>query len=372
MKASNINGRIDKAGKHNDRNFDVSRASHIDPEKTKENKYWVYTGKDDRTFNQIELAFYKEHFSDHLKAQNRVYRERRQKGRMKDAEYYRSSERTRPEDKILQIGNVEEHVSGEELWACALEYQKRFNERYGRNCMILDMALHMDEATPHVHVRRVWIGHDRDGNECVGQEKALTELGVMPPDTERPTGRYNNRKMTFTYEDQEMFREIARERGIEIEEPTHKKQRHLTPVQYQKQRHFLEDDIEHKRETIKELDEETEKKKSAVAGLKKDVEEICDLFEDLLLDPMFNGEYEEKVRKARQKEADERAKILSKLFITEAAAKIPQLTRIPDSELRKEKRDIKKKLKAAEKVIKGHHLEKEYSREKKAGRGIVL
>ena len=54
MKISSINARIDRAGKHNDRNFDISRAPHIDGEKISENLYWTYNGDMEHTFAEVE------------------------------------------------------------------------------------------------------------------------------------------------------------------------------------------------------------------------------------------------------------------------------------------------------------------------------
>lgn len=47
------NGRKNKQGqayspKHNDRKFDLDKAEHIDPERTKENVYWHYLQKKTR------------------------------------------------------------------------------------------------------------------------------------------------------------------------------------------------------------------------------------------------------------------------------------------------------------------------------------
>ena len=83
MKASRHNGRSGKHGvydvKHNDRDFDVEHSEHIDSERTKQNVYWdCYQGysfagsSQERQFNftEIERAYYYEHYSDFVDAQN--------------------------------------------------------------------------------------------------------------------------------------------------------------------------------------------------------------------------------------------------------------------------------------------------------------
>lgn len=373
MKASNINGRIDKAGKHNDRNFNVSLSDHIDPDRSDQNRYWTYNGDDTKSFHKLELEFYREHFKDYLHKRNKAYTKNSQQKLTKKMEDYCMGRYTRPEDKILQIGDIKDHISGDELWKIALDYQKWFDDKYGDNCKILDMALHMDEATPHVHVRRVWIGHDAEGNECVGQGKALAEMGILPPDTQKPIGRYNNAKMTFTYEDQAVFREIAREHGIEIEEPTGEKQKHLSVKQYKSK--MIEQDLERTRERVQEAEKEAEKKKSVLAGIKEMEKNAADTYENLLLDPVFNGEFDERVRKAREKDEEERVLELSKMYSEEAMERIQEMTRQAESELMKENRKLKRKLAAAEKVIREADLEHKYNREKQKDRSkrkIVL
>ena len=110
MKITNRNARKDASGKHNDRNFNLSAASYIDPEKCKDNKYWTYAGSHDLSFMDLEKEFYKQHFSDHIKEQNKKNIKARHKERNKTIEQYRKAKLTRPEDK------------------CIKENKKRFNE----------------------------------------------------------------------------------------------------------------------------------------------------------------------------------------------------------------------------------------------------
>lgn len=374
MRVSNHNGRVDKAARHNDRNFDITRSDHIDPGRSEGNIYWTYDGDLNRTFKDKEIQFYREHFKDFLDARNAKYKKKCNKKSIRTMDYYHSSRLTRPEDKILQIGDVKEHATPEQLWECALEYQKRFDEKYGDKIKILDMALHVDEATPHVHVRRVWIGHDEEGRECVGQDKVLRELGVLPPDTQKPLSRYNNPKMTFTYEDSALFREIVRERGFEIEEPDHTRKRSLPIAVYKRKKveedtKKLEEQLERIRQTKAQIEEEVEEQKSAVAGLGHKLKQMGDMFEDLLLNPIFDDEYEEEVKAARKKSESERVYILAKIVMTKAITEIAE-KEISGNEIMRKNLNLKKKLRAAESVIRSNHLTKEY-KEEKANR-IVL
>ncbi len=207
MKTSNINGRCHGSIKHNDRSFDLDKAPHIDQSKVCKNKYYTYIGETEMTFRELELEYYRIHFEGALEEYNERNTKNRHRERVKTIEQLYAGKWTHPEDKILQIGDINEHASPEDLWECALEYKDRFEDIYGDNCIILDMALHVDEATPHVHVRRVWFVEDeKTGHKMIGQNKALTELGIAPPRPGKPVGRYNNPKMTLTQMDIELFK----------------------------------------------------------------------------------------------------------------------------------------------------------------------
>ena len=93
MKLTRHNGRSGKNGtynpRHNDRRFNVKNSEHIDMERSRNNIYWDcyrgYTLAESRnkndgtdfTFEQIEKAYYVEHYSDYVDAQN----ERNEKSR---------------------------------------------------------------------------------------------------------------------------------------------------------------------------------------------------------------------------------------------------------------------------------------------------
>ena len=160
MKVTNRCARKDKAGKHNDRNFNLVNAPHIDQSKVNQNKYWTYNGDQEHSFAEVEKEFYARHFTDFIDVQNKKNSESRHKDRNKTLDSYYHGARTRPEDQLLQIGDKNNHATPEELWECAMTYMERFDQIYGDKCKILDMALHLDETTPHVHIRRVWIAED--------------------------------------------------------------------------------------------------------------------------------------------------------------------------------------------------------------------
>lgn len=200
MKTTRHNGRSGKHGtydaKHNDRRFYVENSEHIDAERTKMNVYWdCYQGyslqndKDEQarfTFTEIEKAYYVEKYSDHVDGQNERNRKARHYDRVKTIDAILENNKTCPEETLLQLGNM-------------------------------DWALHLDEATPHIHERHVFDAVNQYGELCPQQDKALEELGFELPKPNEKKGKYNNRKMVFDEECRKLFISICQNHGLTID-----------------------------------------------------------------------------------------------------------------------------------------------------------
>lgn len=228
MRATIHNGRTSHLGaftpKHNDRNFDINHAEHIDPERVKNNRYWNWTGKE-ITFEAAEQAFYEKHIRKHLDAQNARYRAQRHAERAKTMDEYRRSPQTCPEEVILQIGKMGDTIPAD-MMARIIQEQINWEQQTFPGVRVLDVALHMDEqGAPHIHERRAWVYTDRDGSFAISQNKALEQMGVEFPNPNKPRSRFNNRKMTFSRMCREHLLQICREHGLEIEEIPQEKSR---------------------------------------------------------------------------------------------------------------------------------------------------
>ena len=230
MRASRHNGRSGKHGvydvKHNDRNFDVANSEHIDAERTKLNVYWdCYQGyclngdtsERKMTFTEIEKAYYFEHYGDHVDAQNERNEKAGHAERNRTTDDVLKNNKTCPEQSILQLGNIDCSVTPDVLAKVVAEFFEEFEKRYGSHVHILDWALHLDEATPHVHVRQVYDALNKYGELCPQQEKALEELGFELPDPTKKRSRFNNRKMCFDAECRKLFLDIGQKNGVELE-----------------------------------------------------------------------------------------------------------------------------------------------------------
>lgn len=228
MRATIHNGRTSHLGaftpKHNDRNFNINHAEHIDPERVKNNRYWNWTGKE-ITFEAAEIAFYEKHISAHLEAQNARYRAQRHAERAKTIDEYRKSPQTCPEEVILQIGKRWDTIPAD-MMARIIQEQINWEQKTFPGVKVLDVALHMDEqGAPHIHERRAWVYTDKAGNLAISQNKSLEQMGVELPNPNKPRSRFNNRKISFSRMCREHLLQICREHGLEIEEIPQEKSR---------------------------------------------------------------------------------------------------------------------------------------------------
>lgn len=275
MRATIHNGRTSNLGaftpKHNDRNFNIRNAEHIDPERVKNNRYWNWTGNPETTFEAAEAAFYEKHISAHLEAQNARYMAQRHAERAKTMDEYRKSPQTCPEEVILQIGKLGDTIPAD-MMARIIQEQINWEQKTFPGVKVLDVALHMDEqGAPHIHERRAWVYTDKDGNTAISQNKSLEQMGVELPNPDRPRSRFNNRKQVFSRMCREHLLQICREHGLEIEEiPQEKSRSGLSHVAYmtrqeeekaasaERRRQFSERAAESAKDTARSYEEHAE------------------------------------------------------------------------------------------------------------------
>lgn len=276
MRATIHNGRTSNLGaftpKHNDRNFNINHAEHINPERVKLNRYWNWTGNPETTFEAAEIDFYEKHISAHLEAQNARYRAQRHAERAKTMDEYRKSPQTCPEEVILMIGKTGDTIPAD-MMARIIQEQINWEQKQFPGVKVLDVALHMDEqGAPHIHERRAWVYTDKNGNLAISQNKSLEQMGVELPNPDRPRGRFNNRKQIFSRMCREHLLQICREHGLEIEEiPQEKSRSGLSHVAYmtrqeeekaasaERRRQFSERAAESARDTARSYEEHAER-----------------------------------------------------------------------------------------------------------------
>lgn len=230
MRITQHNGRTGSGGHvlgtaHNDRQFDISKADNI-RNNGDNNFYLAWSGKSwvsdgSITFDEAERRYYENNLSEDLKRQNDRAIKARHKERVQTIDQYRESRKHCPEERILQIGNSETGTVPPEVFKnCAVEYINALMDMSQRRFMVLDIAIHNDEAVPHCHIRGVWTYRDEEGIRHTGQEKALEQIGIKPkcmrPGRENDN-RYCNRKINFDSMMREKWLDICQEHGLQIE-----------------------------------------------------------------------------------------------------------------------------------------------------------
>lgn len=304
MRATIHNGRTSNLGaftpKHNDRNFNINYAERINPERVKLNRYWNWTGNPETTFEAAEIAFYEKHISAHLEAQNARYRAQRHAERVRSMDEYRKSPQTCPEEVILQIGKMGDTIPAD-MMARIIQEQINWEQQQFPGVKVLDVALHMDEqGAPHIHERRAWVYTDKDGNLAISQNKALEQMGIELPNPDRPRGRFNNRKQTFSKRCREHLLQICREHGLEIEEiPQEKSKSGRTLEDYQAgEAEKRAADAERRRQFSERAAESAEKRAESARDAARSYEEHAEQVAE-----QINAEYGELADTGLQKQA---------------------------------------------------------------------
>lgn len=279
MRVTSHNGRWCRGGaystKHNDRNFDVEKEPHIQSNKSNDNLYWdCYNGfnRNEKgntinqvSFDEVEKIFYEENFNEYLQYRNQKYIKRRQYKNVWTADDYRKRKNSCPEETIYQIGKQGETVDAEILKNVFLDF-KMWHEKEFPQVKILNFALHLDEATPHIQMRRVWVTEDENGKKYVSQTKVLEKMCVKKPNQEKETHRWNNPKQTFTAQCRKKIIELCEGYGLEIErEPQESSKVGLSLIEYQRQR---------EEEKLKNLQNEIEKMNTEIQNKKEELENI--------------------------------------------------------------------------------------------------
>ena len=236
---------------HNSRSF---TAENVDSERTHLNIDYC---------NEPIKKVYHELFDEALKQ----YNDKQKRKDRKIADYYKHIESGKQEklfhEIIFQIGNKDDmSATGEhaELARTILdEYYQGFQER-NPYLRVFSAHLHMDEATPHIHIDFVpfTTGSKRGLETRVSLKQAMLNMGF------KGEGRSDNELNRWILSEKKVLAQIMERHGIEWEQKgTH--EQHLSVLDYKKQERAKE---------VAELDREIEEKQLEVKGLKATVEKI--------------------------------------------------------------------------------------------------
>lgn len=215
--------------KHNDRNYDVSKANNIKTDKMKNNRYISLQSKqwyseadkgDYMSFDDVEHDFYDKHFREQYEATQERYKAKRNYSKMTDFYSWRRQKLHSPEETCIQIGNVDSHVKLSEMLKIGNEYikaERNYYKQHNIRCTILNAAFHGDEAVGHMQIRRVYSYVDDDGIEKIGQNECLKRSDLSLPNPNKPIGKDNNYKMTVDADLRRILLDICEKHGLSIE-----------------------------------------------------------------------------------------------------------------------------------------------------------
>ncbi|MCD7747112.1 MAG: plasmid recombination protein [Firmicutes bacterium] len=234
---------------HNNRDF---IAENVDQERTKNNITFC---------NEDIKDVYHELFDDALEKYNA---KQTRKDRMID-DYYEKI-RTGKQEKlfheiILQIGDKDNMSAGSENGELAKKildkYMQGFQER-NPNLRVFSAHIHMDEATPHLHIDFVpfTTGSKRGLETRVSLKKALEAQGFVGK------GKSDTEWNRWVESEKEKLAEVMLEHGIEWEQKGEHRE-HLSVLEYKREQRTQE---------LAELTEQTQEKVAEAAALDKQIE----------------------------------------------------------------------------------------------------
>lgn len=273
------NGRKHKGGKvfsskHNDH---TQENGAWDKDKAGENWLWQSNAAKGETFDAGEKAFYEKYLRKGLDKQNEKHKKARHLERVKSLDDFRKSKHYCPEETLIYLGDKENQANKDLMKEVVQEFFNWHKSEFPL-AKILNIALHADEkGADHIHIRKVWMAKDKDGDWIVEQNRSLEQMGVERPNPEWSTNSKNNAKMTYTKACRDKLFELAKSKGIElVEEPRPRKESGKSREE------FLEDklakkeqELESQIQELKAANEkdvvEFEEKKAILGDLKQDL-----------------------------------------------------------------------------------------------------
>ena len=79
---------------------------------------------------------------------------------------------------VVQCGNMDDHLTDEQSVAIYKQWLKDFKEKYGKQFAVKQAIIHLDEATPHMHVEVVPVAESKRGLSVQNSlNKAVKQAG---------------------------------------------------------------------------------------------------------------------------------------------------------------------------------------------------
>ncbi len=276
---------------HNNRKFS---AKNVDGSRTKDNVVFVEQGIEE-AYKQLFDAAVERYNAKQKRADRKIktsYYEHPFKRSPAPSVVTSADKRKSFYEDVVQIGTMQDMGVGTPdakiATACLTEYMQGFQQR-NPNFHVFNAVLHLDEATPHLHIDYIPIGHYKQGVDTQnGIAQALKEMGY---------GTGKEAIARWREAECKLLTEICNRHGIQIAAPE-KSRGSLTVEQYKEYAEAKEQADEMKQEVarldekaeyadkllkhreelrsqvenlINELDEQYQEKNSAVEHLDKEI-----------------------------------------------------------------------------------------------------
>ena len=153
------------------------------------------------------------------------------------------------------------------------EYARTFQER-SPNLYLFNCVLHLDEATPHLHIDYIPVadGYKKGMKTRNSISKALQQMGF-----EKGKGRYDNEVIDWEARERDYLMDLCRERGIEVEIKGDKRD-NLTLPEYKAVMRKVEcleaeaEKLDKQNETLEQCNESLQKRASDLHGQVQEME----------------------------------------------------------------------------------------------------
>lgn len=132
---------------------------------------------------------------------------------------------------VVQVGDKDNHPDEQTLIQIYKDYVARWQDK-NKNLHLVGAYIHLDEATPHLHIDYVPVAEMKKGMRFQnGLNKAFEQLMGYQSQNAHDTAQQQ-----FQSREREVLRDICREYAIEIEETKHNDRKHLTVEQFKEQK----------------------------------------------------------------------------------------------------------------------------------------
>lgn len=348
---------------HNRRTY---TAENVDPQRSHLNKEYCYIPIEQAYHNLFDEAL--EEFNAKQKRKDRCienYYEKIRDGKQEKPFY----------EVIFQVGNMEDMSSMSENGDLARrvldKFMHTFRER-NPNLYVFSAHLHMDEATPHLHIDFIpfTTGSKRGLSTRVSLKQALADQGITGE------GRSMTERAVWVQKQKETLAEIMLEHGIQWEKKGEHKE-HLSVLEFKREKRMEElvelgETIQRVKqqkvfiEAVEQIEAKPLPLSSKVAIEEEDYKILVTAAQKYVAQEGREGKLKKLLKEARNTIADLKAKVQS--LVDELSAVKAELTRLKSVrgqlrtvKLEQENVSLRSKLRSYDTVIERNNLRSYFS-----------